>query len=154
MGKLFEITNYIINKGKELASLTFPNEEFVLDYVAIFCRDGEEISSLTQEIEQLGDEVEETSTGKTYKLRNPLNTAVGNLYLIKLRHPDHTRPQRGEPDFRVSDYFHFKSRYSKTPGITLIERDDYEMLELSHPKYDVLVYFPNKPLGVELGIGV
>lgn len=152
MSELFEIVDYIVKKGQKAARLAIPEEELVLDYVAIFCKSEDEKLQLENEIKNLGDVAEETSTGKTYKLSVTYNSPAGQLNLIKLRNPDNTRPQRGEPDFRVKNYAAFKQKYINIPGMKLIERSDYEMLELSNPKFDILVYFPNKPLGLELGL--
>ena len=152
MPTLTEIVNHIVDKGNEMVTGSFPHEHFVLDFVAIFTKDENEKNSLEHEINNLGSIVHTTSTGNIYRLTSPLETSAGKVFLIQLRNPDSTRPQRGEPDFRGKDYEQFKHKYGQLPGMRLIERPEYEMLELRDPQSDVLVYFPNKPLGLELGV--
>jgi len=63
-------------------------------------------------------------------------------------HPE--KNQRGAPDLRVKNYEEFKKSHIENDHMNLIKRSNYEMLELVGD--DILVYFPNKPLSIELGI--
>ncbi len=147
---LLNIVQKIVDKGIRAINNYLEESELPIDYVAVFAQSKEEYKTFSDSIEKLGQIVEETSTGFTYKLNYPLKTAGGQLLLVKIRKYDKSKPQLGAPDFRVEKYSAFKKKYKGLKNMNLIERPDYEMLELIAE--DVLIYFPDKPLSVELGI--
>ena len=121
-----------------------------IDYLAIFSKNHQEFEDLNQLVRPLGREVDQatSTTGVPYLLDQPIDTPAGSLKLLKIRKPDPTRPQAGAPDFRIKDYPEFKTKYLQTSGnFTLMVRNDLEMIELKG--VDVLVYFPNNPLGLK-----
>lgn len=153
--KLQEIVNYVVNQGLKAIKVNTANELVALDYLAIFSKDENEYKDLDSVIEPLGREVDKevSKTGRTFKLFKPLETPVGLLYLLKIRRPDPTRPQRGAPDFRVPSYDHIKEKYLKDGGnMALMIRSAYEMIEIKG--VDVLVYIPSHPLSERLKIKV
>ena len=153
MRELKKLVGYIVKQGLLALRTHAPGSEFRLDYLAIFCRDGEEYEDLVGVVESLGKEVRAGSvkTGKTFLLREALPTDGGFLRLIKIRKPDASRPQRGAPDFKVENYVEFKEKYLRSSGdFTLMIRKDYEMIELKG--IDVLVYIPDRTLGDRLGL--
>lgn len=76
-----------------------------------------------------------------------------HIWLLKIRKPDPTRPERGDADFTLRDYNSFKEKYLKdAEHFKLIDRGNFEMIELKDPKFDVRSYFSNIPLTVQLGI--
>lgn len=116
-----------------------------VDYVSVFAKDEKEFNDLNNLLQTLGKEVdlENTKTGHTYSLHEPLLTPAGSLKFIKVRKPDKVRPQRGAPDFKIKNYQEFKDKYIRSSGnFTLMLRKDYEMMEIKG--IDVYVYIPNK----------
>ena len=95
--------------------------------------------------ETLGEEIdkETAKTGRTFLLNEAMETSAGKLSLIKVRLPDPARPQRGAPDFKITNYEQFKEIYLQSSGnFTLMIRKDYEMIEIKG--IDVLIYIPSK----------
>lgn len=152
--KLQEIINYIAQQGlKTIKENTSNEQQAALDYLAIFSKDEDECKGIDRVLEPIGEDVDKevSKTGRTFKLFEPLTTPVGPIYLLKVRRPDPTRPQRGAPDFRVPSYDQFKEKYLKDGGnMTLMIRSAYEMIEIKG--VDVLVYIPSHPLSERLEV--
>lgn len=145
------LVNYIVNQG--LLAIQKSIEEkinFPVDYVAVFSKDKKENNELLELLKILGKVVEKTSTGITFKLTTPIATNAGKLHLIKIRKFDPIKQQRGAPDFVADDYELLKDKYLHRKNFQLLQRENYEMLELANPEFDVLVYFPNPPLSKDL----
>ena len=145
---LENIVRYLVKQAIEAIENNTDEKNLPVDYVAIFSKDEQEFNNLELLVRPLGREIDKKTakTGFTFLLNDPLKTPAGLVKLIKIRKPDPTRPQRGAPDFRVKKYDDFKSKYLQKSGdFTLMVRKDFEMIELKG--VDVLVYFPNKPLG-------
>lgn len=143
-----EIVNYIVNHGLEAIRDNTDENALPLDYMGIFAKDDDEFEEMEKILKSLGTPGDKTatSTGLTCILNQPISTPAGPLKVLKIRKPDSTRPQRGAPDFRVSDYASFKEKYLPSgSNFSLMIRKDYEMLELKGD--DVLVYFPSKSFG-------
>lgn len=150
--KLFNIVDYIIKQGKRITAEYTGLTDLPVDYVHIFAQSKEEQKELLSKIKQLGKVVERPKTGITYQLNQPHLTEAGELLLVNIRFPDPTRPQRGAPDFRVEDFKEFKKQVLNKENINLIQRPNYEMVEIWDKKEDVLVYFLSEPLTVALGL--
>jgi len=71
---------------------------------------------------------------------------------LKIRIPDITRPERGDTDFTVSNFSGFEKKYLSKKGFKLIKKENFAMIELMDPKFDVRTYFSNPPLDVQLNI--
>lgn len=128
------------------------DEELVLDYVDIFPKSEEERLNLLEEINKLGKQISSTKTGPIYLLDEPIQTKYGNLKLVRVRIYDNQKTQRGAPDFKVKDYAKFKEKYLGKDFFNLIERKEYEMLELDIKNSNVLIYFPSETLAESLGL--
>ncbi len=153
MNTINEILAYIIPKTLELNQVYIPDESVRVNYSAIFCQSDVEYEELNREASRMGDVVEDTPTGPLYKLHKSLQTPAGPLWLLKVRKPDPTRSQRGDADFTLKDYNSFKEKYLKdTEHFKLIDRGNFEMIELKDPEFDVLSYFSNIPLTVQFDI--
>ncbi len=101
--------------------------------------------------EKIGKVIKETSTGLLFQIE-PLETISGVLKLLKIRIPDPTRPEEGDADFTVSNFSNFKNKYLSKNGFELIKREDFVMIELMDPEFNVRAYFSNPPLDKQLGI--
>jgi hypothetical protein len=115
-----------------------------VNYVAIFCQNDEEYNNFLNLANQLGKIFKETSTGPLFLIN--LDTDLGKLRLLKIRKPDETRKERGDADFTVDDYDNFKKNYLSKLGFSLIKRENFEMIELVDPNFNVRTYFSNPPL--------
>ncbi len=153
MNTINEILEYIIPKTLELNKVYIPDESVRVNYSAIFCQSDIEYEVLNREAAKIGNVIEDTPTGPLYKFHIHLQTSAGPLWLLKIRKPDLTRPQRGDADFTLKDYNFFKKKYlNDLEHFKLIDRGDFEMIELKDSKFDVLSYFSNIPLTAQLGI--
>lgn len=122
-----------------------------MNYACIFAQSKREYEELLQAAQKLGSVIKETPTGSLFQIES-LQTVSGPLQLLKVRAPDETRPERGDADFTVSDYAAFKKANLKKSGFKLVEREDFEMIELMDPSFDVRVYFSHPPLDEQLGL--
>lgn len=146
------IVNYIVDKGEGVIKKYLEEPVGNIDYLAIFCKDDEEKKQLLDLMNSLGEVIQDTPTGPNFKLKTPIETKSGKVGLIKIRNTDSAKIHRGAPDFKVDDYEAFKNKYLGREHFNLIERQDFEMIEIWDPEADVLVYFPNIPLTNQLGI--
>ncbi len=153
MNTVSEILEYIIPKTLELNRVHIPDESVRINYSAIFCQSEAEYEELNREAAELGDVEEDTPTGPLYEFHKSFQTLAGPLWLLKVRKPDPTRPERGDADFTLKDYNSFKEKYLKDlEHFKLIDRGNFEMIELKDSKFDVISYFSNIPLTVQLGV--
>jgi hypothetical protein len=122
-----------------------------VSYCAVFCGDDTEFEELDGAAKEVGTLADSTATGPVY-VTPPLSTQAGDLRVVKIRRPDETRKERGDADFAVSSYAAFKATYLEAVGFRLIERDDFEMLELVDSEFDVRAYFSHPPVEEHAGI--
>ncbi|MBN3037779.1 MAG: hypothetical protein JW834_05020 [Candidatus Diapherotrites archaeon] len=122
-----------------------------VNYACIFAQGKEQYNNLLVVAQKIGVVLEETPTGPVFHIQ-PINTVAGNLWLLKIRKPDATRPELGDADFTVENYSEFKKRYSSRTGFKLIPRENFEMIELVDPSFNVRAYFSNPPLNEQLKI--
>lgn len=150
--KLQEIINYIVDESIQLKDKYTDETDVPVEFVCIFCQNNEEYGELTDIIKKLGKVVQDTPSGYTYLLNKPINTAVGPLKLVKIRKPDPERKERGDSDFNTS-YKEFKGKYQQDTHFEVIQRENFEMLRLSDPEFDVMVCFSSIPLSQEVESG-
>lgn len=151
MDELITTIQYIVSKSNELKN-TFPETTSApVEFACIFCQNDEEYEKYTNLINPLGKVVEDTKSGYTYFLKEPISTSSGLLRLVKIRKPDSARKERGDADFNTN-YKKLKEKYVDDPRFELIKRDNFEMLRLSEPNFDVMVCFSNIPKSTILGI--
>src|SRR4030042_2819685 len=131
-----EIIGYIVNESIKLKNKYTYESKIPIEFACIFSRDNREYEDLIDTIKKLGSVVQGTPSGYTYQLYNPIKTNAGILKLVKIRKPDPLRKERGDTDFNTN-YFEFKIKYQKNKQFELVERNNFEMLRLSDPKYDV-----------------
>lgn len=125
----------------------FTRENFELDLIDIFARDENDFTQLNLLLGTFGTKVHQKETGSIYKLHEALPTSFGPLHFIKTRIRDVQKPFLGAPDFIVQNFAEFKKEFLEKENFTLIERPEYEMIELWDTDYKVLLYFPNSSIG-------
>jgi hypothetical protein len=150
MEDLVSIVNYIVDRSVEMKDCYTDIKDSPIEFACVFSQADEEYKKLTKQIETLGKVIQNTDTGFTYLLNQPLNTKAGPLFLVKIRKPDPLRKERGDTDFNTN-YQEFKKKYIKKQNFELVKRKDFEMLRLSSPNYDVMVCFSSIPLSKVLG---
>lgn len=151
MQGIIPIVKFLVNESILLKDKYTNSYSSSIEFACIFCQNKKEEEKLTKEAQLLGKVIQNTPTGFTYLLHQPLKTKAGLLRLIKIRTPDPSRKERGDTDFNI-DYLDFKKKYHNKPNFKLIKREDFEMLRLSDPDYKVMVCFSNIPLSQTLGI--
>ncbi len=149
--ELQELVRDIVKQACELKNKYTKQRDIPVHYAAIFSHTQEEYEGLLQAGAQLGMVYKETPTGPLYKIES-LDTVAGSLRLLKIRAPDPTRPERGDADFAVKNYPSFKSACESRSGFKLIQRETFEMIELTDPAFDVRVYFSNPPVEEQYGL--
>jgi hypothetical protein len=151
MDDLRTVVNQIVSKSVELKNKYTEEKTAPVEFACIFCQTDEEYKKFTDEVKELGKVVEDTPTGFTYLLSEPLQTIAGPLSLVKIRMPEKSRKERGDADFNTN-YSEFKNKYLNQPNFELIKRDNFEMLRLSEPGNNVMVCFSNTPKSKLFGI--
>lgn len=141
----------IVRKSCELKNKHTMEKNAQVNYAAVFSQDEKEYNEFYELAKQIGKVIQNTPTGDLFKI-DAVDTVSGKLQLLKIRKPDATRPERGDADFTVTDYPTFKSTYLVRPGFKLIERTDFEMIELTDSTFNVRAYFSNLPLDKQLGL--
>ena len=141
----------IVKDSCELKDKYTDQHDAPVNYACIFSQSQEEFEALINITKKIGKIIKDTPTGPLFNI-NSIKTVSGDLKLLKIRNPDHTRPERGDADFTVSDYPDFKKKYLSKDGFRLIERKDFEMIELMNSDFNVRVYFSNYPLDKQLNI--
>ncbi|MFH1276157.1 MAG: hypothetical protein ABIH82_03525 [Candidatus Woesearchaeota archaeon] len=150
--ELKELVKKIVKEANDLKNKHTSESTALVNYACIFSQNEEEYKELLRVTQKMGKLIEETKSGFLFHIKS-IQTIAGVLKLLKIRIPDITRPEQGDADFTVSDYVKFKKKYLVKPGWNLMKkREDFEMLELMDPKFDVRVYFSNPPLDQQLGI--
>jgi len=141
----------IVKQACKLKDAHITETNATVNYAAIFAQSQQEYEKLLVAVKQIGKIIKETPTGPLFQI-NPLATVAGKLQLLKIRAPDKTRPERGDADFTITDYPAFKKTYLSKPGFKLIERQDFEMIELIDLQFNVRAYFSYLPLDQQLGL--
>ena len=145
----FGVVNYLVDESIKLKNKYTTETNAPIEFACIFCQNNDEYQEFTETIKKLGKVVQNTSSGYTYQLNNSIETDAGKLRFVKIRKPDPLRKERGDTDFNTN-YSEFKQKHQNKPGFELISRDNFEMLRLSDPNFDVMVCFSNIPLGESL----
>lgn len=141
----------IVKNAKDLKDKYTDQKNAPVNYACIFCQSKEEEENFLKLAHKLGTVIQETKAGPVFQI-SPLDTIAGKLQLLKIRKPDSTRPERGDADFTVSDYPSFKKKYLNKPGFSLIQKENFEMIELYKKGRNVRVYFSFPPLDKQLNL--
>ena len=148
--ELKNLAKDIVSQADQLRS-KYVNMSAPVNYACVFCQNNEEYDSLIETAGEMGRVVKETESGLLFQIE-PLATIAGDLQLLKIRKADPTRPERGDADFTLADYQKFKEEHLGLKGFRLIDKGEFEMIELVNPDFNVRVYFSHPPLDRQLGI--
>jgi len=146
---LKQFVQEIVKKASNLKDKHTSEKSASVNYACIFCQNDVQYNNLVMIAQEIGKVIEETLTGLLFHIQ-PLDTVAGKLQLLKIRKPDATRPELGDADFTVLNYPEFKKKYLSQKGFKLIVRKNFEMVELTDPKFNVRAYFSNPPLDKQL----
>ncbi len=147
-----ELVQSIVSNARDLKDKYTDQKDAPVNYACIYTHSDNEYEELTKLIENIGTKVHETSSGFVYQIE-PLETVSGPLKLLKIRIPAPERKEIGDADFTVDDYQSFKAKYLNKEGFSLKKKsENFEMIEIADPEFDVKVYFSNPPLDKKLGI--
>ncbi len=149
---LTQLIEEIVKKANDLKNKHTSEKNALVNYACIFAQNKEQFNDLLAVAQRIGSVIEETPTGPLYHIQ-PLKTVSGNLRLLKIRKPDPTRPELGDADFTIENYSEFKKKHLAKTGFKLIPRENFEMIELVDPKFNVRAYFSNPSLDKQLGVG-
>ena len=141
----------IVKTSCELKDKFINQQNALVNYACVFCQNQKEYNNFFNLAQQLGEMIKDTPTGPLFYIKG-LDTVSGKLRLLKIRKPDSARLERGDADFTISNYSKFKSEYLNKPGFSLIQRENFEMIELINPNFNTRAYFSNPPLDQQLGI--
>lgn len=119
----------IVKEANELKNLHTNEKNARVNYACIFAQNQIEFDKFLKDAEQIGNVIKQTETGPLFEIK-PLNTISGTLRLLKIRMPDKTRTEKGDADFTISNYNEFKKNHLSKHGFKLIQRTNYEMIEL------------------------
>lgn len=144
-----DIVHYIVEQADRLRLHYIENYPATVDFGCIFSQTEAEYQQLTEDISPIARIVQDTPTGFTYLLNEPLVTKVGLLKLVKIRKPDKARPERGDADFSL-DYSQLKQQVAQDHHFELVIRPEFEMLRLSDSQFDVMACFSKVPLSKAL----
>jgi len=151
--------NLVLDIVNEILAQSFPIVNKVIseklisgDFVNIFPKTVEERKLLIRDISKLGKIISKLDNGDIYLLNKPIPTQFGDYSLIKVRIFDPTRTERGAPDFKVEKYDSFKKKYSGKEGFTLLDKGNFEVIELKVSGANVRIYFPSETLSESLSL--
>lgn len=122
-----------------------------VSYCCVFSRDQADQKKWDSAASATGVLAKETPTGSVYVVPE-IPTDAGPLRVLKIRRPDPTRTERGDADFRIDSFDRFKESNLGRPGFSLIERPDFEMIELVDSAVDARAYFSHPPVEQHDGI--
>ena len=149
INELKEFVKEIVKKANDLKNKYTSEKNAPVNYACIFCQTENQYNELTELAKTIGKIIKQTQTGPIFHIK-PLETIAGKLHLLKIRKLDTARTELGDADFTVSDYSEFKKKYLSQKGFKLIERENFEMIELTAPEFDIRAYFSNPPLDKQL----
>jgi hypothetical protein len=149
--EIIAIVQGIVERSSKLKDNYTTEKNARVNYCCIFSHGTAEFEDILGVVKMMGKIMKETPSGPLFQIQQ-VETVSGQLKLLKIRLPDAAHPDRGDADFTVLNYVEFKKKYLGNPGFKLILRENFEMIELVDPAFDVRAYFSNSPLDLQLGI--
>ncbi|TKJ17610.1 hypothetical protein CEE44_03690 [Candidatus Woesearchaeota archaeon B3_Woes] len=148
---LKKLVKNIVEEATILKNKHIDFKDIPINYACIFSQSEKEYQELLEISRKIGTMIKETPSGFLFHI-SPLETISGTLKLLKIRFPDSTRPERGDADFTISNFSRFEKKYLSKKGFKLIKKENFYMIELMDPKFNVRAYFSNPPLDLQLNI--
>jgi hypothetical protein len=142
---LDEVVERIVVTTDAMLQAHLPHIDARISYCAVFCKSDAERDSFLKQLPRGAVLADTTATGPVY-IVPAIATVRGSLRVLKIRNPDSTRTERGDADYAVSRYSDLKAAVLGRAGFQLIQRADYQMIELLDEKYDARVYFSDPPV--------
>lgn len=139
--RLINLVQNIVKEAEILKDIHTDQKRVAVNYACIFSQSENEFEELKNLANQLGPRIKETKTGPIFKVK--IETCAGELNLLKIRAPDENRTEVGDADFTVNNFSKFKEQHQNQKYFSLIQRENFEMLELFIPKLPIRVYFSN-----------
>jgi len=137
--ELTETVRYIASETSKMAK-KIVGKSFSIKSLTVFAHSQSEFELLTEILAKIGKQYD-YNNGPRVELYEPIEVGENRITHLRIRKPDIERPQVGSNDFETN-YKTFKKDYlSQHPdNIILIERPEYEMIELRDKEFDVLAY--------------
>ena len=149
---IYDLVKEIVRKSNDLKNKYTSEIDAKVNYACIFCKNDDEYNSYIKYLEDDGNQIiDNTYSGPLFRIKD-LDTCSGTLKLLKIRKYDEKHLDLGDADFTVDDYSSFKNKYMNNDNFNVMDKDEYQMLELIEEGNDVRAYFSNPPLDEELGI--
>lgn len=149
--QLSEVVTNIVSAATALKNFQTQEVNAKVSYCCIFSRNEAEFIKFRDTASKNGKLAKETETGPVFIIPG-IPTKSGLLRILKIRQPDPSRKERGDADFAVEDFSKLKNQYQSLPGFRLIERPEFEMIELVDEAFNARVYFSNPPVEEHSGI--
>jgi len=151
MDDLIKAAKEAVSKSNDLKNKFTYATDAPVEFGCVFCQTPEEYEKFTNTITPLDRIVEDTPSGYTYLLKEPIETVSGPLRLLKIRKPDPKRKERGDADFNTN-YEEFSSRYQSDPRFKIVEHKTFKYLRLEVPGSGTMACFSNRPKSKVLGL--
>lgn len=114
-----------------------------MDYLSIFSKSPEDYERLRRGAEELGEMVFRKN-GEIYLLHDQDQGLPSRV--VRVREPGADTRLEGCADFVVTDYGVVRAALMSTAGSFELPKDNYDIIGVSPPGYDVSVYFPSQRL--------
>lgn len=137
--ELIVVVRYIVSETSKMAQKII-GKSFPIKSLTVFSHSQSEFGLLTEILEKIGKSYN-YNNGPRVELYEPIKIGENHITYLRIRKPDLERPQIGCNDFET-DYEVFRKEYlsQHSKNLILIERPDYEMIELRDEEFDVLAY--------------
>ncbi|MBU1015332.1 hypothetical protein KKI17_02760 [Patescibacteria group bacterium] len=137
--QLIEAVRYITSETSRMAQKVV-GKTFPIKSLTVFTHSQAEYELLVQILESMGKPYN-YNNGPRIELNESIQADDNWITHLRIRKPDHERPQVGCNDFET-DYEAFKGDYllKYADNFNLIKRPGYEMIELYDKKFDVFAY--------------
>lgn len=146
-----EVARIIVDTANSLKRKHAPQYAGHVSYCCYFSQSEESFEKLNKSVAAVGRLAKDTKTGPVYVVPR-IDTVAGPLRVFKVRKVDPSRKELGDADFALQDYESFKRENIGRPGFKLIEREEFEMIELVDPEFNARAYFSNPPIEEHQGI--
>lgn len=135
---LLDKVTYVAQRSQELLGVCL-GRELEIDYLSVYPETEAEYTDMCQQAEQYGGQPVFDKNGNVYKLEK-----IEGSPIVRVRKPWPTHGQVGCADFVVADYVATSGVLLAQEGAKEIHKEGYDIVEVTHPEYDVAIYFPSE----------